>query len=297
MKIAFAILFAMMAGPVNAQTFTAKVSQTYPSMPSGKLFNSANGEVISMDEIWGRKQLAFTATLSKVKHGIKLTRYDSSMVVMNENDLFHGQKICGPFRSIMRQINNDLYIFYFVYAEGRADILNVMTAKVDPASLDISNQQKIIEISLKNMASIEMMDFLQKQTLFVRTSPDKSKVLVLWRSVASNLTFISVLSGTMDMLWSKTEPVALNAVSLASVCIDNTGNVYAGYKYTPAKNERAGMVSIYKSKEATINLQLKPASGYADDVQVVPAKNGDAVYVAGTYTGQPERIVGVYFQT
>jgi len=250
-----------------------------------------------MEEVWGRKQLAFTATLSKVKHGIKLTRYDSSMNVMKEKDLFDGQKICGPFRSIMRRVNNDLYIFYFIYAEGREDILNVMAAKVDPESLDISNQQKVIEIDLKKMSSINMMDFLGKQTLFVRTCPDKSKVLVLWRSVASNLTFISVLSGTMDLLWSKTEPVGVHVLSLASVCIDNSGNVYAGYHYKVAKNELASMVSIYKNKGATINLQLKPASGYADEVQVVPAKNGDAVYAAGTYTGQPERVVGVYFQT
>ncbi|HEY0679003.1 MAG TPA: hypothetical protein VGD17_12000 [Chitinophagaceae bacterium] len=297
MKVTFAILYAMVAAPVNAQTFTANVSQTYASMPSGKLFNSANGEVISMNEVWGKKQLGFAARLSKIKHGIKLTRYDSSMNVMKENELFDGEKICGPFRSIMRRVNNDLHIFYFVYAEGREDILNVMTAKVDPVSLDISNHQKVIEIDLKNMASIAMIDFLGKQTLFVRTSPDKSKVLVLWRSVASNLTFISVLSGTMDMLWSKTEPVAVHVLSLASVCVDNTGNVYAGYHYKLAKNELASMVSIYKSKEATVNLQLKPASGYADDVQVVPAKNGDAVYAAGTYTGQPERVVGVYFQT
>ena len=93
------------------------------------------------------------------------------------------------------------------------------------------------------------------------------------------------------------EPVAVQVLSVASVCIDNAGNVYAGYKYKLAKNELGSMVSIYKSKDATVNLQLKPASGYADDVQVVPAKNGDAVYVAGTYTGQPERVVGVYFQT
>jgi hypothetical protein len=276
LKVSFAILFALAAATVNAQTFTANVSQTYASMPSGKIFTSANGEVISMDEVRGKKQLGFSAKLSKVKHGIKLTRYDSSMNVVKEKDLFDGEKICGPFRSIMRRVNNDLHLFYFVYAEGREDILYVMTAKVDPVSLDISNQQKVVEIDLKSMAPIQMIDFLGKQTLFVRTSPDKSKVLVLW---------------------SKTEPVELHVLYLASACIDNTGNVYVGYKYKLAKNEFGSMVSIYKSKGATVNLRLKPASGYADDVQVVPAKNGDAVYVAGTYTGQPERVVGVYLQT
>ncbi|HKO81918.1 MAG TPA: hypothetical protein VJU78_16040, partial [Chitinophagaceae bacterium] len=114
----------------------------------------------------------------------------------------------------------------------------------------------------------------------------------------NNQFFMSVLNTELDQVWNRKEiATSLNAANVNSACVDNNGNVYVGYRYSVENNEYIGRVTVYQSQGKPRNIDIKTPNGFVHKVAVVPAKKGDAVYMAGAYAGNADCLIGVFSQT
>lgn len=80
-------------------------------------------------------QLAFTFKLGKVKYGITLYRYDSTMKLVKEYKLQNGEKQFGPFPAELRQYGSRFYLLYYTYDE-ETNSLKLFLAPIDPVTLE-----------------------------------------------------------------------------------------------------------------------------------------------------------------
>ncbi len=284
--------------PSVAQKFNTSLSATYLNAPFGNLYASGN-ELISFEETDKKMQLAYTMKLSKAKFGIKLLKYDAAYKsLIKETQLFNGERLCGPFSTSIQKINDKLWLFYSVYEEGSKNVINLMGAKIDPASLTIGEPKQLLQIDQDNTGLFKSMNLMERMVFYTSESPDKSKLLVFWSSNMNNQFFMSVLSSDLDQLWSRKETAtSLNAANVNSACVDNNGNVYVGYRYSAEKNEYIGRVTVYQQRGKPKNIDINTTNGFVHKVSVVPAKKADVVYMAGTYARETDRLIGAFSQT
>lgn len=279
-----------------AQNYKTTLSATYLNAPFSNLYTSGN-EMISFGETDKKRQLAYTLKLSKAKFGIKLLKYDASMNLVKENQLFNGERICGPFSSSIQTINDKLWLFYSIYEEDSKNVINLMGANIDPVSLAIGEPKQLLQIDQDNTGLFKSMTLMQKQTFFVKGSPDKSKLLIFWASNMNDQFFMAVLKPDLDLIWNRKETVGLNRTIVNSTCVDNIGNVYTGYNYNSGGDANKSRVSVYVQKGRPVNVEVKMATGHPYDVLMVPSKKGDEVYVTGTYAGHANCLIGIYSQS
>ena len=224
------------------------------------------------------KQLFYTFTLNKIKHRIILLKYDMEMKLVKKVKLSDGDKVYGPFPPLLKKINSAAHVFYFQLSDDKENI-DIFDIIVSPDQLDISSPKKVLSLEQKNLGVFKLeraFDVLGGYRFIIEQSPDRSKTLVLWCSGRNNKVFYSVLDSAMNILRTKAETIAdSDKFILQNVCIDNKGNVYAGY------NTENILVSPANAETHTLTVQL--LNGQAEQVFVSAAHDKDMIYIAGIY--------------
>ncbi|WP_315823129.1 hypothetical protein [Paraflavitalea speifideaquila] len=153
-----------------AQQFSTQVSETFKS--DGSLtYRKLGHEFYSLTQQFGRSQLGFTFKLHKVKYSIRLRRYDSTMQMLKEQELFKDDKKAGPFPPYLGTHNGKLFLLYFLY-EKEEENIRLMMASIDPVSLEVQAEKELMALQQANTGLIKSWDTYNSTNITVKESPD-----------------------------------------------------------------------------------------------------------------------------
>ena len=233
---------------------------------------------------------------SKIHFDISLVKYDASMNIIKENDLSSSTIRFNAFEPVIETINNKHYLVYYEAAENNADI-GLKIAEIDPNTLSLSPPNELFKIELKSKAWVfKAMDIFNKKKLRIQFSPDKTKTVFLFENGVDNTFTYAVVDKNMSVLWSKANLIDIpEDIVISSACVDNTGNVYTGYKVEKRKTVR-GHVLICTAAKVETDLPI------AEDINIYhvllqPSKDGKIIHVAGACFGSTDYLTGVYHTT
>lgn len=280
-----------------AQKFNTSISTTYKHETLQDLHSSGN-ELISFEKTDRKTKYGANINPAKLLFGIKLSaNHPTNLSVIRESQLFNGEKVCGPLHSSIQSINDKLWLFYSVYDKSSKNVISLMAARIDPASLTIGEPKQLLQIDPANTRLLTTIFSMEMQTLLIKRSPDKSKVLVFWASNRNDQCFISVFNPELELIWSRKETIGGKETTITSACVDNSGNVYAGYDFTVGGANYRRQISVFRQQSAPLHMEIQTGDSHPYDVIVLAAKKGDVVHVTGTYGSSVNSLTGVYSQT
>lgn len=248
----------------------------------------SGNEYIRLD-LDGNMQLAYTFKLNKVKYSITLLKYDDKMQLVKKTRLSGGDKIYGPFKPVLKRLNNKIWLFYFQLSEEK-EVIDIFAVEMNTGQLEINEPRKILSINQKNVGPFKTLDVFYDHTFIIEQSPDHSKTLVLWCSGRNNNLFYSVLDSNMNVLKSKNEEIpGIDKLTIHNACQDNEGNVYAGYG--------TNGVFVGPIKEEARILSVETGDVKPEQVFVSAGTGKDIIYIAGIYNEGDQKQAGVFSQT
>jgi hypothetical protein len=294
LPVLFLLVSLLLPARHFAQQFTSQVSETFRSDGS-MTYRKLGHEFYSLAQNFGNKfQLGFTFKLHKVKYSMRLRRYDSTMQIMKEQELFKEDKKAGPFPPYLGTHNGKLYLLYFLY-EKEEENIRLMMADIDPASLNVLTEKELLAIPQANTGLIKSWDVYTSTNIVVKDAPDGSRLLIYWANDLNNQFSFCVLDNSFNPTWKMNETVkGTDAISQFSACMDSEGRVYTNYSLTATS---ARKIAIYQEgkKVKEHNQQLSAGSIYQSFV--VSSRKDKLIHIAGSYTTQPGKLNGLFQQT
>ncbi len=248
-----------------------------------------------------KMQLAYTAKLYKVRFGIKLTKYDEQMKVVKEMQL-PGDRAYGPFDFTVKYVNGKLYVFYFQMAgENEEGDINLFEAEINTSDLSLGTPVKVLAVEQSNGGIFsKAFSAAMEAELDIKTSPDKSKILVFWtpNSETGNYWF-KVYNADWSVVAEKKGTITtLTDPNVKSVCVDNAGNVFIAYKGDVDKKtmETHIIVCALKKKEKEVPLTL--GDNILPSVCLFPSSKSNLIHIGGMY-GDNENFLmqGCFYST
>jgi len=282
----------------SAQKFTVTTSEPVTFTPHSQVIRYGN-QYISMEQSDPILHTSFKFNLHKYKFHYKLYQQDKSMQLVKEVKLNNGDRVYGPFSSILKKIHQKLYFVYFnIDVDTDEGPIHLMAAEVDTVSLGLLPPTELITIDFKDSKSrftwgnIDLYD-----KLYIEQSPDHAHTLVSWSSGIDNLYFYSVLDAGLKPVWSKKGSIeSVDKIRLEGSCIDNKAKVYVALKGLLKDDLENGHVVFGSQKGADKDVVINITDAKASGINLVVAANEDMVKVTGTYkTGKSPTLFGVYY--
>jgi hypothetical protein len=284
---------------VNAQKFSADVSEEVPFSPNGKVFKYGTYG-ISMEISNPPMHNSFKFKLRKYKYHYKLAFQDKQSKLVKEVALSKGERVYGPFTSSLRRINDKVYFFYFnMEAEEDDGPVKLMAAEIDTIAYDLLPPKEIIAFDFKQSNNrFTFGNIGSYEELIVTQSPNKGQTLVAFSSGSNHLYFYSVLDEGLNQLWSRTGKIeSVESIRLQSACIDNKENVYLGFKGWQKDELEEGHVVISKRKGNDKDVVVSIPEGKAYQVNLIASAKEDMVKLVGTYKAGSINLYGAYAGT
>lgn len=296
MKLLLTMFLACtLAIALHAQKFDVSISPERKFQQKGSIVRVGNG-YIGLQLVDNKMQLAFTLKISKLKFGIKLLVYDSTMTLIKENILANGERAFGPLEPSLHLIDGKPYLVYYQYHDATDDgTMKLMLAGIDPITLNLLQERECLSIDQKNTGLFKSLSMVDNNFFTISESPDGNKKLFFWASNTTNQYFHSSVS--KDLVFGKSIGAVVNnsaKPNFQSACIDNLGNIYAGYKTEVAKKEFQGRVLVCPLNGKTRDMEVRLPEGHAYEIQVFVSKKDNIAKACGTYTTDDEILQGVY---
>ncbi|NII28745.1 hypothetical protein HB364_26930 [Pseudoflavitalea sp. X16] len=239
-------------------------------------------------------QLIYTFKLSKVKMGIKLFRFDSTMKVLKKYDLLNGEKKFGPFPAELRKFGSKFYLLYYIYEEETGS-LKLFIASIDPETLQPGEGTLLFEMPQANTGLFKSEKLYDAVSVQVKASPNDKKLLVSWSSTLSNRFYLAVLDKDLALEWKKDDIVAkTDKIQEFTSCLDDNGIAYTSYQYSTGKDEWVYKVGVYSFSGKLKEHEVKTRDSKVYQVLLIPSKSGKLVHVIGSYSEHPFALSGLY---
>lgn len=294
MRKYFVLLSVLIATAINAQSFQFETIGMIKDQKS-------LGDIVIFDnnfyglETEAKAKFGWTMTLDKSKMGCKLSSFDSKMNLIKENTLAGGKDIYGPFSPYFKEINKNLYLIYYKYESNAG--MEVYTAKVGPATLQLSDEKKVMTIDQKNVGLFKMIDLYYSYDLLIKTSPDKSKILFFWTSGVNNGFSYAVTDNNMTVIRQGYQEVEnVKEFTIANLLIDNSGNFFGGFLYKKKEDFHPFLLaSVGKGNVKKIEPALDGISVH--DIYVAQGSSDGQLKVFGTTSKDGYYLSGAYSQS
>ncbi len=293
------LLFTFFSSLLNAQKIEASLQPVTELKESNNFFSTkednlikTNDGYISFDINMNKKGLGMGSKFSKVVYNVVLLKYDSLMNELKTNDLSGSGIRFGPFEAAIKKIDNKFYLIYFEHSQTE-EAVSINASEINLSTLEISPAKNLVKYHLKDVGIMKAMDLLNKSILRFEKSPDKTKNLLFWQSGLDNSFAFSVFDKDLNVSYIKDKLIDIpEDIMITSACVDNTGNVYTGYKIESRKTGIKGHVLISQQSGKEKDIQLSEDQIY--QVLVVPSKNGNMIHIAGNCFGNTDYISAVF---
>jgi len=287
-KILLALLL-LSTSALRAQTtqvsFSKKFSLKDPGLTDkdGGVFR-LNDFYYSMEIDYKGMQLAYTAKLDKIKYGINLYKYDLDMKEVKKITLKDRNRDLGPFSPQVTLFGHKILLFYYKVQEDNS--IKLLMSVMNPETLDEIASKDLYTISQKNVGLFKISGVLDRNTLLLGSSPDGSKLLVS-QSGNTNEIFTAVIDENMALAKSQASIIHdLKDVAFNDCCIDNAGNKYISYSYSPTKTFKRGvLVQNKEGKEAYLTFNSGSSPFEANTLAFKPSNDNSKMYIYANYYG------------
>lgn len=295
-RLLFAVIFSVfLPAFTNAQQFETAISPSFKNFVTTPV-KYGSDFLVMFDGGVGMQLSSFTFKLDKVKFGIVLFRYDSTMKMVKKNMLADGQEKFGPFPSQLKQIGSKYYLVYSIY--NPSDGLQWWLAGIDPETLNLGTAQQLISMDVSNLRLGRSEVFFDASGLQISESPNGSKLLVSWSNTKSKKFYLAVLDSSLKLEWKKDfESSVTGDVEEFTSCIDDKGVAYVSYMSRIDKNEWIYKVAAYGAERRLKESEVKTKNSKVYQVILIPSKAGNLVHVAGSYSENPGKLSGLFHQT
>jgi hypothetical protein len=231
-------------------------------------------------------QLAYIATLDKVKYGINVFKFDSGMKELKQVSLDVGSKSFGPFAPQAVFFNGKILEFYYHFNEKGA--IQLLFSVVDPQTLDIAPAKELYVISERNVGAFKLGKAIEGNKLGLAVSPDSSRLLVS-QSGNTNQIFTCIINRNLDVVQPVLSMIKgnLENFGIEQTVIDNGGNKYLTYSYTEDKLNKHGLlVQNNSGKEGYLNFKTMQDGLESGTLFLKVSKDNSKVYVFGATVGE-----------
>ena len=278
-------------------------SQQFKSTISGEFENSKNwvkmikteNGFIGYDEVGSRDHLMYGFGWNKVRLGLDVVLYDSSMKEVKRASLADKERVFGPFMTDMKKIGNKIYIMYHEIQEKNT-IGNIMAMEINPVTLESGKPITIGKVS-GSETKLKFSENLQSYfRYFISKSPDNTKNVFLM-SDGQHQYFMSVFDENMNNLWNRSGENTDYLFDFVSVCIDNAGNIYAGMHHNNNKVDETNTESrvlVFHAKGNPVVLNLQVKGGAVTTFKLLPSAKENIIHFAGFYAAVPKFFNGVF---
>jgi hypothetical protein len=235
--------------------------------------------------------------LLKFLYSITLFKYNNSMELLKENDLgLSKTKFCFS-TPVIKQINGKMYIIYADLSDDGEGIVQ-KAATINSGTLELESPKTLFQLPIKEkMGIIKLLEVDKWQNLFIRSSPDKSKVIFQYANGADNSFATCVTDNNLNILWTGDNRIEEpGKLVITSVCVDNAGTAYTGYKLEKGLfggNTVTGHVFICNLQKKIKNIAVS-TDMEVYQVLLLPSRTGNFIDVAGTCSQNTLYMGGVF---
>jgi hypothetical protein len=216
-------------------------------------------------------------------------KYDKKMNLVKENELAGGKKTFGPLASVLKKYNDKLHLFYYQLGDEN-EKLKILHSEINSNSLEAMSPKEILEIDQKNFGFIKAFFGSFNYKLNIISSPDQSKLLILWTSDQVDKLFFAVLDSSMNIIRQSTEEIAgIKKLSIQNACIDNAGNVFIGHNWS--------QLYVSKHNGDKKNFVLKPGKLDAYLFFMSLSSQADILFISGVFSETADMQDGVFSQS
>jgi hypothetical protein len=172
------------------------------------------------------------------------------------------------------------------------NIGNIMAVEINPLTLETSSP-KALAVSKSMGLSLPLMSGVGAKKVLFKYSPDHKRVL-LFVGAGKEQFYLSSLDEQLNVVWGKNETIpGITDKEIQAAIIDNTGTIYLSYVGGEEDQETAN-ITIFKQTGAPIRKSLRIENARASEVLLLPSKQSDSIYIAGTYFDQTDNLAGVF---
>ncbi|SEW26911.1 hypothetical protein SAMN05428988_3808 [Chitinophaga sp. YR573] len=227
---------------------------------------------------------------NKYRMTVTLIQYDKDLKVTKENKLSGGDNAYSSIiYSSLEKIGDKIWFIYVEPAE-KNNIGNIMAVEVNPLTLEVSSP-KVLAASKSMGLSLPLMNGLAAKKVLFKYSPDRKKVL-LFVGAGKEQFYLSRLDEQLNVVWGKNETIAeITDKEIQSEIIDNAGIVYLSYV---GKVKTIADIVIFKQTGTPLHKTLTIENAWPAEVLLLPSKQSDSIYIAGTYFDQTDNLAGVF---
>jgi hypothetical protein len=238
-------------------------------------------------------QFAYTARYNAQKHGLIIHKYDENGNETAVNKLEKGEREFGPVLTVSTEFNNRILLFYFKYINK--DSMKLFVSEVDKKDLSLKNTKQIFSYSQRNMGLIGMITDIKRE-IVVRTSADKSKLLVVFRANKEEV-HTCLFGSDMTIIRKKvSEVVTKGNVQISDAVLENSGSniiVFSDPVYSDRSAEATAVKIILIQKanntERLIEFNTIDEENKVYDIHFKISKDNSKTYLFGDYAGTIEK--------
>lgn len=284
MKKFFLILCITWVNSMYAQQFKTELSSKGDIENDVVDFHKYGKYLYSSKTNWGKMQMAFTASLKKVKYGVELTQYDEQLKEIKKLSLDNGEKDFGPFHPLVHFGKSSIYVMYFRFSND--DKVKMFVARVNPDDLTVTATKEIFEYDQKNQGFWGSVKTIDDAQIFYTVSEDGNNAWVVHASPKQIVS--SVIDADLNIKKTESIPVKLDKLLVTAAHIDNGGNKVLAYRYDNKADKEFYARGLYiqsaGSEGSFTDIKL-PDGHFPGNLHLQQSDNGKKLYLGGEYYG------------
>lgn len=289
MKLAITVMICLCCMQTIAQQFHVSLSESNVS-------NSSNITLPDGGYIGTRQEEKNVSGMNwnKFRMTVTLIQYDKDMKVIKENKLSGGDNVYnGIIYSSLKKIGDKIWFIYVKPAE-KNNIGDIMAIEINPLNLETSSP-KVLASSSSIGLSLPLMSGTSAKNVFMKYSPDGKRVL-LFVGAGKEKFYLANLDEQLNVVWDENEMITgITDKNIQSAIIDNSGIVYLSYvNGEQGEDKEMVHIKVYKQTGASLHKTLRIENARPAEVLLLPSKQGDSLYIAGTYFDKTDNLAGVF---
>ncbi|MFL5742323.1 MAG: hypothetical protein ACJ75B_19010 [Flavisolibacter sp.] len=206
----------------------------------------------------------------------------------------------GNISPSLKIVNSQIFLFYYESGDEKGSC-DLKCSTLDTATLELSPAKTVFQHLPAKYLIPEFSFNAPERKLFIKGSPDQSKIGVIWNSGKDRELFFGVFDNQLNPAWFKHEVLgSAGTIDLRepyitdqSVLLDDRSAVYLGCVLIVKKDVQRHLV-VLREKEPALDHEIGSSDHRPFDIRIA-ASSKDLIQIVGTSTNSKERIVGAYF--
>jgi hypothetical protein len=217
---------------------------------------------------------------------IKISKYDSRINLVLENELFNNGKIAGPFTPEIKKLNSKLVLLYSQLSKNEGKI-SIMISEIDKNSLSLIEPKEVLVINQDDLRAGKAIKLLDSYKLSICQSGNNQNFAVVYTSGQDNDLYFSILDENLKVIKRVAESIQnIEILNIQSFALDNQTNFFAGYN-----GENVIVFPVNSDKKV---LKINIPGNVSKQVFVVPSEANTPVKIIGLYGDDKKSMKGCY---